>query len=237
VLAAPAWWAIAPLLVLGPPGYQWLSPDTPAPEGVAALFQPGKINVLEFADFECPYCRRLHGVLGPVLEEYGDRVHFRRLHRPLPSHPMADLAARAGICAEQAGQGEAMADRLFSIQLSPRSIRSAAAELRLDLDALDACTTSAATDATLRAHEALLPDGELQGLPTTFVGGEAIVGAVTPPALRDALDRAAHARPASAAAPAFLGVWAALLALCAYFGRLSAADAERRRSPADPSAG
>ena len=126
-LRPAAWFGIAAVLVAAPMLWNGVRPETPVPASIRALYVPGKINVVEFADFECPFCRRLHAVLKPVLAEYGERVAFQRFMRPLEMHPHAELAARAGLCAAAQGKGEEMADRLFAITLSEESI---AAELR-----------------------------------------------------------------------------------------------------------
>lgn len=207
-LYGAAWLAIAALVVAGPLLWSALEPPPPIPSAVAALYQPGKRNVVEFADFECPYCRRLHGRLAPLLAEYGDTVHFVRAHRPLPQHPHAEHAARAAICAAEQGKGEAMADRLFEITLNDAAIARLAEGLRLEPVAFDRCVNSAQTSAALERDRALLPDGELQGLPTTYIGSQQFVGVPTEAALRDALERAHH-RPSTAPSGA---LFAALLA-------------------------
>jgi predicted DsbA family dithiol-disulfide isomerase/uncharacterized membrane protein len=220
-LSGYAWLTLAGLLVIGPFAWQATAPVGSAPEGVRTLYVEGKINVIEFADFQCPFCRRFHRTLQPLLKEYGDRVNFKRLHRPLPRHPMAEAAARAAICAAEQGRGEEMADQLFEIKLSPATLSKAANSLQLDTAAFDACSASASTTATLAEHKALLPDSELEGLPTTYVGPELIVGGRTDAALRDAFDRAAQPAPAPSARPMLIGLFAAIAAFCAYFGRRS----------------
>jgi len=218
-LRASAWCVIAALLVAGPLGWDAIKPPPPIPRSVAALYQPGKLNVVEFADFECPYCRRLHGVLKPLLTEYGDAVFFLRAHRPLERHPHAEHAARAAICAAAQGKGEAMADQLFEVTLSDASITKVAEGLRLDPIAFDRCLTSPATTAALEHDEALLPDEELRGLPTTFVGNKQFVGVPTEAALRDAFERARSAPPLAPSGGLFAALLAAAIGVVGYFGR------------------
>ncbi len=219
-LYARTWLLLAALIVAGPIVWDAIKPPPPIPSRVAALYQPGKINVVEFADFECPYCRKLHAVLGPLLEEYGDAVSFVRAHRPLKlRHPNAEHAARAAICAEAQGKGEAMANRLFEVTLSPEAISRAAEALRLDPLELDRCLSSEATTAVLAHDEALLPDGELRGLPTTYIGDRELVGVPTEAALRDALDRARSPSGFAPSGSIYAASLAALIALAGYFGR------------------
>jgi len=218
-LRGSAWLAIALVLVVAPPLWTQVRPEAPVPPQIQALYVPGKINVVEFADFECPYCRRLHSVLQPLLEEYGNRVAFVRLQRPLAAHPHAELAARSALCAAEQGQGEAMADRLFRMTLSPEAIRAAAEALRLDPARYDACMASPATTQTLERHAALLPDDQLLGLPTTFVGRTAILGVPTETALRDAFEGALRPHRPSLSGPVYIALVGLLLGGLGWLGR------------------
>ena len=217
-LTALAWLGIAAVLIAAPPVWNQVRPETPVPQAIQNLYVPGKINVVEFADFECPYCRRLHGVLGPLLAEYGERVAFRRLQRPLDQHPHALQAALAALCAEAQGKGEQMADRLFTITLSPESISAAAEALRLDPARYDTCMSAPATAAMLEQHAALLPDEQFKGLPTTYVGGAALLGVPTETALRDAFERALRPRRPSLSGPVYVLLVGLLLGLLCWFG-------------------
>jgi protein-disulfide isomerase len=213
------WAAVAALIIGGPLVWDAIKPPPAIPSSVAALQQPGKINVIELADFECPYCRRLHTTLKPLLAEYGEAVHFVRVHYPLPQHPNADHAARAAICATKLGQGEAMADRLFELTLSPEAIARAAQSLGLDPVAFDRCLESPATEATLTGDMALLPEGELRGLPTTYVGQKQFVGVPTEAALRDALERAKSKPTPAPSGTLFAALLIGAIGLVGYFGR------------------
>jgi predicted DsbA family dithiol-disulfide isomerase/uncharacterized membrane protein len=168
-------------------------PAPPVPEAVLAYYRPGKINVVEFADFECPACRAFHGVLKPVLASYGERVHFVRLNKPLRSHPHAEAAARAAVCGEELGRTEPMADALFAAEdLSSAGLESIARGLGLDLKAFQDCLSAPKTRERVERETNLLAEEEFEGLPTTFIAGKRLIGAHREPALRDALDRAAR---------------------------------------------
>lgn len=218
-LAVGGWCALV-LVLIGAP-LLWGQVRSPAriPEEIAALYTPGKINVVEFVDFQCPHCRRLHAVLKPLLDEYGDRVAFQRLHRPLPQHAFAEPAARAALCAEAQGRGEPMADRLFSVQLDDAALRAAAEALQLDLARFYACLHAPETDATLQRHAALLPEERFSGLPTTYIGPREIIGGRTETQLRDALEHAARPPRWSLPGSAYLVLVAAVLATVVALGR------------------
>ncbi len=215
-----AWALLAALVVGGPIGWSAVKPPQELPAGVAALYQPGKINVVEFADFQCPYCRKLHARLAPLLEQYGDEVHFVRLHKPLDEiHPMARQAAVAAVCASRAGKQEEMADALFTIPLSPAAITKAARDIGLDPEAFTECTSSATAAAAVAHDERQLPDEIFRGLPTTFIGHRQIVGALSEAAFRDALEKARGGPPAALGAAPYVGLWLGLFALVLALGR------------------
>ena len=87
-------------------------PDVIARE--IAQSPPGAVTVVDFADFECPFCRMTHAMLAPLLAEHRDRVRLVRKNVPLKQHSHALDAARAACCGDEMGKGEEMADALFS---------------------------------------------------------------------------------------------------------------------------
>ena len=186
-----AWPALATLSLLAPLGWPQLGPAAAVPAGVLRLYQTGKINVVEFADYECPYCRALHPELSAIIDSYPAKVHFKSLNLPLKSHPFAHGAALAQVCARDQGQGDAMANRLFSAEdLRPEANRALAKELGLDLVAYDQCLRAGEAERVIEAESKILLDAGLQGLPTTYVGAKTIIGAQPEEVFRDAFDRA-----------------------------------------------
>ena len=59
-----------------------------------------KVNIVEFSDFQCPFCQRANPTVEQVLKTYGDKIKFVYRHYPLPNHPNARPAAEASACAE-----------------------------------------------------------------------------------------------------------------------------------------
>ena len=207
-----AWPLLACLALLAPLAWPRVRPTAPIPAGVQKLYLPGKINVVEFADYECPYCRRLHPQLKAVIESYPGKVHFTRLNLPLKSHELARGAARAQVCAREQGKGDEMADRLFLAEdLHPPSNRELAKELGVELTAYDKCISAGTADKIIDAESKILLDDGLQGLPTTYVGAKTILGAQPEEVFRDAFDRAErgegeHGIPASVYWPLVLAI-------------------------------
>jgi len=226
-LYAASWAVIAGLIVAGPFVWDAVRPLPPVPNAITALYQPGKINIVEFADFECPFCRRLHARLGPLLAEYGDQVHFVRKHRPLWRHPHAARAARAAVCAAAQGKGEVMANRLFEVDLSHEEIDRLGVELGLDTAAYSRCLEAEETTAALDRDAALLPDEQLKGLPTTFVGAKEFLGVPSEAALRDAMDKARRPAPLALSGTVYSSALIALLAVAGVVGRRRGQEAGR----------
>jgi uncharacterized membrane protein/predicted DsbA family dithiol-disulfide isomerase len=193
-LVAWAWGALGALAIAAPLVWPAVRPLADLPTGVRERQVAGKINVVEFVDFQCPFCRMFHPTLKKVVGEYGDRVNFVQLDLPLESHANARGAAKAHLCAEEQHAGSRMAEALIeSEDLTEKGLLSSAANLGLDVDHLQKCLASDATEKKLAAVESILRDsGMLQGLPTTFVGNAMLVGAQDEVALRDAFERAAR---------------------------------------------
>ena len=193
-LARWAWGTLGALAVAAPVLWPALRPAADLPAGVRERQVAGKINVVEFVDFECPFCRMFHPTLKKIVKEYGDRVHFVRLDLPLESHARARGAAKAHLCADEQQAGDRMAEALFEAEdLTSEGLVTVAKAVGLDLPRFEHCIAAPRTEQRLVAVENILRDaGMLQGLPTTFVGNAMLVGAQDDVALRDAFERAAR---------------------------------------------
>lgn len=187
-----AWMALGALAVSAPLLWPSLRPAPPVPPAIAKYHVPGKINVVEFVDFQCPFCKLFHPRLKAIVGEYADRVHFVRLDLPLAMHPLARGAARAHVCAVGRGKGDAMADALFETNdLERAGLLAAGEKVGLDRAELERCLAAPETEAAVVRSERILPDAKLlEGLPTTFIGATMLVGTQEDATLRDAFDRA-----------------------------------------------
>jgi protein-disulfide isomerase len=132
------------------------------------------IQLIEFADFECPYCGDFHKQLKGLREQYPAQVSITYVHFPLQGHRFALPAARASECAGEQGRFEAMYDQLFegqdSFGLKPWNDYAIAAGVP-DLAAFDACTKR--TEAVPRIEEGKQLGAKLdvKGTPTLIVNG------------------------------------------------------------------
>lgn len=76
-----------------------------------------KVKVVEFTDFQCPYCKKLHEeVVSKMIKDYGDKIQVVFKNYPLPMHALAESAALASECANAQGKFEVFADKLFATQ-------------------------------------------------------------------------------------------------------------------------
>ena len=154
-----------------------------------------KVKVVEFADFECPYCSKAAEVVHTVRAKYGDRVQFVFRQFPLAMHQDARLAAQAALAANAQGKFWEFHDRMFQNQrtLNRSALDEYAKQLHLDTDAfkrsLDEKTFATQVDADLKLGE----QANVQGTPTLFINGKRVdnpsdaaeVGAAIEAALRE----------------------------------------------------
>jgi protein-disulfide isomerase len=231
-----AWIALGVLAVTAPLLWPSLRPLPEVPQEIAAYYVRGKINVVEFVDFQCPFCRLYHPELKKVAAEYGERVNLVRLDLPLAMHPLARGAARAHACALEHGRGDAMANALFeSEDLTRPGLLKAGASVGLDEKALAACLDGPASEAAVAKTEAILPKlGLLQGLPTTFIGAKMLVGAEEAPALREAFDHAQAGAERGIPAPFYVAALLAAAGVTLWLGRARRATPP---APATPQSG
>jgi predicted DsbA family dithiol-disulfide isomerase/uncharacterized membrane protein len=194
VLAAALVPAIAVPLALGFTK-KLVIPDVIAAE--LAATPRGEVTVIDFVDFECPFCRLTNAVLSPILAAHRDRIRLVRKQVPLHMHPHADDAARAACCGEAMGKGDAMADALFSADvedLTTDGCAKLAASLGLDEGAFRKCTQDPATEERIKADSATFRAAEGHGLPTLWIDQTRIEGAQPRETLERAITKAIASR-------------------------------------------
>jgi protein-disulfide isomerase len=137
------------------------------------------VEIVEFSDFQCPFCLRAHPTVDQVLKTYGDRVRFVYRHYPLPGHPNARPAAEAAECAAEQGKFWPYHDKLFASQsrLSEADLKQDAAELGMDASKFNACVDSHKYAAKVEADLHAGQEAGVDGTPAFFVNGRLISGA------------------------------------------------------------
>jgi protein-disulfide isomerase len=134
------------------------------------------IRVVEFADFECPYCRASAGIGDTLMKEFPDQVQFVFKHYPLRrKHKNAEAAARASIAAAKQNRFWPMHDRIFATgQVEPEDLRAHAEAIGLDLEAFDKMRESIVSGNVMNRDRALARDVGAQGTPAFFVNGKKV---------------------------------------------------------------
>jgi uncharacterized membrane protein len=166
------------------------------PPEVRALWVPGKINIVEVADFQCPQCRRMHAVIEPFLRDAGDRVHFELVIAPLARHEQARDAGRAYLCAQELGKGEPMAEELFAARrLQPADCEHIASFLGIPVGSFRACVRRSEIDERLDDNLSWSTAASPNGLPVTWVQERVLFGVQSLQALRQAAESAEQQIP------------------------------------------
>ena len=138
------------------------------------------VTLVEFSDFQCPFCQRVSPTLKRVREQYGDRVRIVWKDFPLTQiHPQAFGAAMAGQCARDQGKFWEFHDRLFTNQqaLGPDALKRYANDVGLDVTKFVACVDSSKHEARIRAAMSAGAQLGVSSTPTTFVNGRLVSGA------------------------------------------------------------
>ena len=164
---------------------------------VAAGDDPAKgpatapVTVVEFSDFQCPYCARVGPTLKRLEDTYGDKVRIVYRDFPLQQiHNNAAKAAEAGSCAADQGKFWALHDKMFENQakLSVPDLKQHAKDAGLDAAAFDQCLDSGNKSAEWNED---LKDGErygVTGTPAFFVNGRLLGGAASFEKLAEVID-------------------------------------------------
>jgi len=149
-----------------------------------------KVTIVEWSDFECPFCGRVVPTLAKIKETYGKDVRVVFRHQPLPFHPNAKPAAEAAMAAHEQGKFWEFHDKLFSNQksLDRATFEKYAQELKLDMNKFKAALDSGKYRALIDADSAAGSAVGANGTPTFFVNGRTLVGAQPFEAFKAAID-------------------------------------------------
>ncbi len=168
-----------------------------ASAGVEIFLQPMKFNVtfdkddpiygspdapviiVEFSDFQCPYCSRVNPTMEQIKSTYGDKVAIVFRDFPLPMHKEAPKAGEAGQCANDQGKFWEYHDKLFENQraLTDDKLKAYAGELGLDVTAFSSCLDSGKYTAEVEADKKAGAAVGVAGTPAFFINGQFLNGA------------------------------------------------------------
>ena len=134
-----------------------------------------KVTIVEFSDFQCPFCSRVEPTIDQVMEEYKGKVRVVLAHLPLPFHNNAHARRRCGAGRQGAGQvlGDArQAVRATSRRSTARASRSTRSELGLNVDKFKAALDSGKCKETVEAELAEGSKIGARGTPSFFINGK-----------------------------------------------------------------
>jgi protein-disulfide isomerase len=149
-------------------------PDDPV-EGPASA----PVTIVEFSDFQCPFCSKVLPTIEEVQKAYGDKVRVLFKQNPLSFHDKARLAAKAALAAHQQGKFWEMHDLLFANQkaLERTDLEKYAGQLGLDLDKFRAALDSPELEQRIVEDQELGGEVGAEGTPNLFINGRKFTGA------------------------------------------------------------
>jgi len=161
------------------------------------------VTLLEYADYECPYCQQIQPALDKLAVDYKDKLAFAYKDFPLPMHPNAEKAAEGSRCAQLQGKYWEYHDLLVTTkQLELAALKSHARTLKLDTATFDKCLDNGETAEAVKKNADEAQVLGVQGTPAFFVNGRYVSGAATYEKLRGVISEELSAAEAKGAAPA-----------------------------------
>lgn len=137
--------------------------------------QNAPVTLVEFVDFQCPFCTRAHPLTKEVLNAYPGKVRYVLKNYPLPFHPQAKPAAKATLAAKEQGKYWEMVDAILenSGALSDQKYEEFAQNIGLDLNRFkaDLKDKDAEFEKTIQADMDMVPKVEVRGTPTFYLNG------------------------------------------------------------------
>ncbi len=151
------------------------------------------VTIIEFSDFECPYCSRAAKTIEQLFNNNAGRIRLVFRSYPLPFHPNAKKAAEAGLCANEQGKFWQLHDAMFADQenLGVDAIKAKAAAAGLDAAAFATCLDSGKFAAQVEADMKVGAEAGVEGTPVFIINGQLISGSRSPEEFQKIIDQAA----------------------------------------------
>jgi protein-disulfide isomerase len=136
------------------------------------------VTLVEFGDFQCPYCRKLEPTLAKVAENYPSTVRLAFRQFPLDGHPQAPKAAEGSLCAREQGKFWELHDWMYAHQdaLKVEDLKAAARDLGLDAERFGECLDSSKYEPAIKADSLAGTRAGVNGTPALFVNGRPVPG-------------------------------------------------------------
>lgn len=153
-----------------------------------------KVTLIEYSDFECPYCLRHYDTTKQIQQTYSNDVRIVFRHFPLSFHPNAQKAAEASECAAVQGKFWEMHDKIFEANRAQKmgvdQWKSDAKDLGLDTVKFNKCLDGGEMAARVAADQSEGSNAGVGGTPATFVNGQMLEGALPFETFKQAIEAA-----------------------------------------------
>jgi protein-disulfide isomerase len=138
-----------------------------------------KVTIIQFSDFQCPFCSRVEPTITDLLKDYGKDVRVVWKNNPLPFHPQAGPAAKAALAAGEQGKFWQMHEKIFADQqhLDDATFEKYANELGLNVGKWKAAFGSDKFNASIKEDQAVAEKFGARGTPSFFINGRPLRGA------------------------------------------------------------
>ena len=159
-----------------------------------------RVTIVEFSDFECPYCGGLYPTLKQVEKNYPDTVRIVYRQFPLTNiHPHAQKAAEASLCANEQKKFWEFHDSMFSNQseLSVADLKQRAVDMKLDTQAFNQCLDSGRHAAAIQADIQEGARNGVTGTPALFINGRLLTGNQPYAEIKDVIEDELQRNPAT----------------------------------------
>lgn len=180
---------------IGLPAGRYLKLPTVDDQSIVSGPSDAKLTIVEFSDFECPYCAILHRNLKEAVRPYGDQVRVVYKHLPLSFHAQASNAALASECANAQGKFDLYADYLFTKQTEwskakgTQKFKDYAWWLRLDGRTFSTCLDNGKFQERISQNKDEAATLLITSTPSTFIGGTLLDGAVSTAQIKETIDQ------------------------------------------------
>jgi protein-disulfide isomerase len=141
--------------------------------------QTAPVTIVEFSDFQCPFCKRAYGMVDDLVKSYPDKVRLVYRDYPLQFHPQAFPAAEAAHCAGDQGKYWEYANNLMTVEgsLQEDDLKKRAGDLGLNVNDFTTCISGDKHEANIKASFEYGSSLGVTGTPTFFINGRMVVGA------------------------------------------------------------
>ena len=149
------------------------------------------VTIVEFTDFQCPFCRASEATLKQLRDKYGDKIRLVHMDFPLPFHAHAIDAAKAARCANEQGKFWQFHDSVFANQskLAPDDLKATAKTLGMNSTKFNACFDDKGKyDNLIKADQAAGEKVGVDGTPAFFIDGRPLTGAQPAPKFEELID-------------------------------------------------